>query len=1017
MDLYLISFSVGVDSGLALVVADSERNATTILRNSGKWNGRPDCYAILQTRNTGLFCDCSYGLLMEVYLNALQAYAAIKDALNSYSPRTGIDGKSAYDIWIDNGNTGTIDDFLDSLIGPIGPVGPRGLRGERGERGEQGPQGIQGIQGIQGEQGEQGEKGDPFTYDDFTEEQLAGLVGPQGPQGEQGPKGDQGNTGSSVEYPYELVNNLTTNDATKGLSAQMGKQIGSLINGTLFDFALTANYYVVWNQGDLASSAANSATSYIDVSGNDSIEYTRIGTTSTTSSAGMSFYDANNDFISGQLCLRGQDEAHYVPTIVNVPQNAKYARFTVSNSLEGFYVKTTNGVRSEIVRLDAAISLNSESITNIQNQQIVEDGVTRESLVWQLAGMLYLYKTSVNSSNTIAASSAAANCVYYAPVNKDELFRVTLNGGDRSVFFTSSQPAIDVVCIKLGEMEDGKSAIFRAPSNGYVCINFNRTTVTAILERIQNFPSTYFQHVEEVSNFASGKMINANPNSDYYGQPVDYGSSNYYVSDYFDITGYSFIGARITYSTITTLRPTTTDAMYGLAFYDDQKVVISCVPTFVHSVVSRADTSIIKVPTGAKYIRISYYTGLGSIFGYDRKESSGEAAIEEALAEEAKKIRSKTVFELNPDTEMLSKMVIAKKKYNSGSGGESTTVPLVLAHISDAHGASSQYGRYIEFANHWKDKGYVDELIDTGDVVLSAYGASSIAWRESMEDAKNIITVIGNHDTRATDTEKTEYGLSGYNLWQYHSLSSIEPDNRKDSYNRYMVGPDSDNPYIENWGVTQPYNAEQNGLCYYYKDYELKNLRMIALDCMSYDATQDAWFRDVLSDANAADYHVVVLTHFTGTSMTPLLCNYTSLRTTGLFSGNYNQYLEETDRDAIAKAVDDFQESGGTFVGYITGHFHRDMVNVVSNYPKQLIFAVSSGGQSPIRDFTKVEGCKSYDDFQVISINTYDKTVKLIKIGADTDYYMRKKGTLCVDYSIVTEGSSETVRGIIGEGW
>lgn len=37
------------------------------------------------------------------------------------------------------------------------------------------------------------------------------------------PQGMQGNTGSSVDYPYELVNNLITNDATKGLSAAQGK--------------------------------------------------------------------------------------------------------------------------------------------------------------------------------------------------------------------------------------------------------------------------------------------------------------------------------------------------------------------------------------------------------------------------------------------------------------------------------------------------------------------------------------------------------------------------------------------------------------------------------------------------------------------------------------------------------------------------------------------------------------------------------------------------------------------------
>lgn len=37
-----------------------------------------------------------------------------------------------------------------------------------------------------------------------------------------GEKGEQGNTGSSVDYPFELVNNLTTDDATKALSAAQG---------------------------------------------------------------------------------------------------------------------------------------------------------------------------------------------------------------------------------------------------------------------------------------------------------------------------------------------------------------------------------------------------------------------------------------------------------------------------------------------------------------------------------------------------------------------------------------------------------------------------------------------------------------------------------------------------------------------------------------------------------------------------------------------------------------------------
>ena len=58
--------------------------------------------------------------------------------------------------------------------------------------------GPAGLQGEQGPEGPRGEQGAPFTYADFTEEQLAALKGPQGEQGlqgEQGPKGERGPAG------------------------------------------------------------------------------------------------------------------------------------------------------------------------------------------------------------------------------------------------------------------------------------------------------------------------------------------------------------------------------------------------------------------------------------------------------------------------------------------------------------------------------------------------------------------------------------------------------------------------------------------------------------------------------------------------------------------------------------------------------------------------------------------------------------------------------------------------------
>ena len=107
-------------------------------------------------------------------------------------------------IWSESQQDYTSIGKLQGPAGPTGPQGPKGDTGATGPQGVQGPKGEPGETGPQGPagaDGAQGPKGDPFTYDDFTEEQLAALTGPQGPKGDtgdtgpQGPKGDQGDTG------------------------------------------------------------------------------------------------------------------------------------------------------------------------------------------------------------------------------------------------------------------------------------------------------------------------------------------------------------------------------------------------------------------------------------------------------------------------------------------------------------------------------------------------------------------------------------------------------------------------------------------------------------------------------------------------------------------------------------------------------------------------------------------------------------------------------------------------------
>ena len=58
-----------------------------------------------------------------------------------------------------------------------------------------------GQRGEKGLQGATGEKGDPFTYADFTAEQLAALKGPNGEKGDTGATGAQGPAGADGVSP------------------------------------------------------------------------------------------------------------------------------------------------------------------------------------------------------------------------------------------------------------------------------------------------------------------------------------------------------------------------------------------------------------------------------------------------------------------------------------------------------------------------------------------------------------------------------------------------------------------------------------------------------------------------------------------------------------------------------------------------------------------------------------------------------------------------------------------------
>ena len=90
------------------------------------------------------------------------------------------------------------EDILCGRLFISGKEGPPGPKGDPFTYDDFTPEQLEGLKGPKGDTGPvgpQGPKGEPFTYDDFTPEQLNKLKGPKGdtgPRGEQGPQGIQG---------------------------------------------------------------------------------------------------------------------------------------------------------------------------------------------------------------------------------------------------------------------------------------------------------------------------------------------------------------------------------------------------------------------------------------------------------------------------------------------------------------------------------------------------------------------------------------------------------------------------------------------------------------------------------------------------------------------------------------------------------------------------------------------------------------------------------------------------------
>lgn len=139
----------------------------------------------------------------------------------------GADGKSAYEVALQNGFTGTEADWLTSLKGQKGDTGAPGAKGAPGEKGERGEK------GDVGETGEKGEKGDTGT------------------PGKDGVKGTDGKDGADGFSPTVTVTETSTG-AIITATDKNGTTTATIKNGTSGEAASWGDYTPGCEEGESA---------------------------------------------------------------------------------------------------------------------------------------------------------------------------------------------------------------------------------------------------------------------------------------------------------------------------------------------------------------------------------------------------------------------------------------------------------------------------------------------------------------------------------------------------------------------------------------------------------------------------------------------------------------------------------------------------------------------------------------------------------------------------------------------
>ena len=786
------------------------------------------------------------------------------------------------------------------------------------------------------------------------------LVGQQLTLAFSGLKGAQGDTGSSVDYPFTIVNNLTDGGAAKALSAEMGKTLEGEVSQ--LEALLRENIYI-----DITTNADNSYPGKAISNGGIIFNLgTRIVYCKLFSQETTVFYDEQLANYAEIFYAMGGTAGN--PTDKTIVSTGAQSGKVVVPAGGRLYWCGLNPANEDYDTTGPKVSILQESIGDYKD--IVDKKQLEEFEEGIKEGQKYrgaFRVGSVNSSGQDAGNPTyAITCQFHHCVKGEVFLLPAISGRNYTATFAKYTDASfdSFIALTQGISVSEEEEHFVFDYAGYYLLEFTLGASDITEEVIAEFEAA-FSFYDTFAVSEATKEATKESASFPFAFSKKYGIAAY-RADPLILDPVELVNGH-TYKLIVRL----IDA------------ISTCSTCNINVTRNNSTTKRIAEIGG-----ISGYTGGEYLFYFDSE--SGTDYYITIYSYGRANARFETMLQDVTIDNIVDSGIVARNRYKeaalisvaSKSGNENIKVAdkLTLLHFSDLHGNTANLANIVTYGDHYSD--LLDDIIHTGDSVFTQMSDTNPFV--SVEGAENILNVIGNHEA-----------------W----LNTSDPDyyaTEKQTYDKIFA------PSIANWGVVQPTGAEENGYCYYYKDFTTAGFRLIVLDSVHWhyrngttdsNLTQKTWFESVLADAITQNLRVVCATHYTPQNGIVPVEN-TGFNVLGTTAGA-NIADGWFAADEIFGCVDTFIGNGGKFMGWIMGHTHNDYFGTVRNHTGQPIVVIGTSKGSGSGQNKFISNTVAQDNFNVItfeSLNAKDY-IKIVKIGQDTDIYTRSKNTICYNFT------------------